>query len=242
MTFNLRQPTGPIQHHNLPFHFQPPVSQNPLGQDFPPQQENSIMYPFPQQQSNYIPNPASELPGSQLYRPQINSLNWNPMESPMSTPGTNGRQQSVPLGGNPVVGRQGTRGPLPIDNGDNPLEDTEIEPEQRPDGKWGCPSCDASFSFPKHVKRHYMRHTGERPYACLCCNTTFARSDVLKRHFEKCAERTPGWRDVPKEQRLDHLQGRRGRPRRSNKKRRGSSKNTPASSPKDSTPDSENME
>jgi len=57
--------------------------------------------------------------------------------------------------------------------------------------------------------------TGERPYECLCCRACFARSDVLKRHYEKCTERTPGWRDVAPEDRLDHLHGRRGRPKKS---------------------------
>jgi hypothetical protein len=56
--------------------------------------------------------------------------------------------------------------------------------------------------------------TGERPYECLCCRACFARSDVLKRHYEKCTERTPGWRDVAPEDRLDHLHGRRGRPKK----------------------------
>ena len=56
--------------------------------------------------------------------------------------------------------------------------------------------------------------TGERPYECLCCRACFARSDVLKRHYEKCTERTPGWRDLAPEDRLDHLHGRRGRPKK----------------------------
>jgi hypothetical protein len=61
----------------------------------------------------------------------------------------------------PAVGRQGTRGILPSAPGkEEPSIETEIEPTQNPvTKKWQCPACDATFSFPKHVKRHYMRRT-----------------------------------------------------------------------------------
>jgi hypothetical protein len=31
--------------------------------------------------------------------------------------------------------------------------------------------------------------TGRRPFKCVLCHNTFARSDTLKRHFEKCSIR-----------------------------------------------------
>src|SRR5690348_9444214 len=31
--------------------------------------------------------------------------------------------------------------------------------------------------------------TGDRPYMCVLCNDTFSRSDILKRHFQKCSVR-----------------------------------------------------
>jgi len=34
-----------------------------------------------------------------------------------------------------------------------------------------------------------LRHTGERPYQCHLCKDTFSRSDILKRHFQKCSIR-----------------------------------------------------
>lgn len=34
-----------------------------------------------------------------------------------------------------------------------------------------------------------LRHTGDRPYMCVLCRDTFSRSDILKRHFQKCSIR-----------------------------------------------------
>ena len=31
--------------------------------------------------------------------------------------------------------------------------------------------------------------TGDRPYSCILCGETFSRSDILKRHFQKCSIR-----------------------------------------------------
>jgi hypothetical protein len=31
--------------------------------------------------------------------------------------------------------------------------------------------------------------TGDRPYMCVLCRDTFSRSDILKRHFQKCSIR-----------------------------------------------------
>jgi hypothetical protein len=65
-----------------------------------------------------------------------------------------------------AVGRQGTRGILPsaplgrddMSVGGGAAPEDEIDPQQDPGTKkWMCPSCPATFSFPKHVKRHYMR-------------------------------------------------------------------------------------
>jgi hypothetical protein len=58
-----------------------------------------------------------------------------------------------------TVGRQGTRGIIPSDPGvEPPSPDMDITPAQDPEtGKFKCPNCPATFSFPKHVKRHFMR-------------------------------------------------------------------------------------
>ena len=34
-----------------------------------------------------------------------------------------------------------------------------------------------------------MLDTGDRPYMCILCKDTFSRSDILKRHFQKCSLR-----------------------------------------------------
>ncbi|KAK5201389.1 hypothetical protein LTR72_012398, partial [Exophiala xenobiotica] len=31
--------------------------------------------------------------------------------------------------------------------------------------------------------------TGDQPYMCVLCKNMFSRSDVLKRHFQKCSVR-----------------------------------------------------
>lgn len=46
-----------------------------------------------------------------------------------------------------------------------------------------------------------LRHTGDRPYQCKLCKDTFSRSDILKRHFQKCSVR----RGAPPDG--DHLEG-----------------------------------
>ncbi|KAM5449259.1 hypothetical protein McanCB56680_003294 [Microsporum canis] len=107
-----------------------------------------------------------------------------------------------------VVGPQGQRGDLPITN---LPERTEILVTT--DSRVQCPQCPKTFAHKKHVKRHLLRRksrildqshflllllltesgmytdTGERPYVCALCRDSFTRSDVLKRHFQKCSLR-----------------------------------------------------
>ncbi|PGG99747.1 hypothetical protein AJ79_08436 [Helicocarpus griseus UAMH5409] len=95
-----------------------------------------------------------------------------------------------------VVGSQGRRGILPsvpgraaaITNGANGTGKTAI-PAKDADGKFPCPHCNKTYLHAKHLKRHLLRHTGDRPYMCVLCKDTFSRSDILKRHFQKCSLR-----------------------------------------------------
>ncbi|KKZ66023.1 hypothetical protein EMCG_08222 [[Emmonsia] crescens] len=62
-------------------------------------------------------------------------------------------------------------------------------PMKDADGKFPCPLCDKTYLHAKHLKRHLLRHTGDRSYMCVLCNDAFFRSDILKRHFQKCSLR-----------------------------------------------------
>jgi hypothetical protein len=39
------------------------------------------------------------------------------------------------------------------------------------------------------VGTNMLADTGDRPYMCVLCRDTFSRSDILKRHFQKCSIR-----------------------------------------------------
>ncbi|EZF23838.1 hypothetical protein H112_03544 [Trichophyton rubrum D6] len=95
-----------------------------------------------------------------------------------------------------VVGSQGRRGILPsvpgraaITNGVNGTAKGTAIPAKDADGKFPCPHCNKTYLHAKHLKRHLLRHTGDRPYMCVLCKDTFSRSDILKRHFQKCSLR-----------------------------------------------------
>ncbi|KHN98158.1 C2H2 transcription factor [Metarhizium album ARSEF 1941] len=94
-----------------------------------------------------------------------------------------------------VVGSQGRRGILPSAPG-RPTALTagtgaksNVIPVKDADGKFPCPHCTKTYLHAKHLKRHLLRHTGDRPYMCVLCRDTFSRSDILKRHFQKCSIR-----------------------------------------------------
>ncbi|OQE32168.1 hypothetical protein PENSTE_c001G04662 [Penicillium steckii] len=96
-----------------------------------------------------------------------------------------------------VVGSQGRRGILPsvpgratpVPNGVNGSAKSTTIPAKDADGKFPCPHCNKTYLHAKHLKRHLLRHTGDRPYMCVLCKDTFSRSDILKRHFQKCSIR-----------------------------------------------------
>ncbi|KAF2430916.1 hypothetical protein EJ08DRAFT_713877 [Tothia fuscella] len=112
-----------------------------------------------------------------------------------------------------VVGQQGRRGVLPtIGNKPPPVNGKNfIVPPKNEEGKFPCPHCPKTYLHAKHLKRHMLRHTGDRPYTCKLCKDTFSRSDILKRHFQKCSIR----RGVPAD--TDHLEGSRAHQQRNNR-------------------------
>lgn len=110
-----------------------------------------------------------------------------------------------------VVGSQGRRGILPTAPGKAAITTTAggipkaaVIPAKDADGKFPCPHCTKTYLHAKHLKRHLLRRkhpststlpwliwadTGDRPYMCVLCKDTFSRSDILKRHFQKCSIR-----------------------------------------------------
>lgn len=95
-----------------------------------------------------------------------------------------------------VVGSQGRRGILPSVPGRPPVSNSvasaaakSMIPQKDEEGKFPCPHCHKTYLHAKHLKRHLLRHTGDRPYTCHLCKDTFSRSDILKRHFQKCSIR-----------------------------------------------------
>lgn len=64
-----------------------------------------------------------------------------------------------------------------------------LPPTKNEAGRFECQLCDRSYTHAKHLKRHMMRHTGQKPYACSWCTARFTRPDIRKRHVSKCKVR-----------------------------------------------------
>ncbi|XP_042233657.1 broad-complex core protein isoforms 1/2/3/4/5-like isoform X16 [Homarus americanus] len=45
-----------------------------------------------------------------------------------------------------------------------------------------CPHCAYNTTFVHNLKRHILRHTGEKPFSCPHCSYSTARKDLLKEH------------------------------------------------------------
>jgi hypothetical protein len=157
------------------------MAQNP----YPPRQgygSSATMMPQPT-----TPAPAGTRVGPPVLRPQP-GVSWPYAQGPMMhQPSPVMHRQEQPTH---VVGSQSRRGILPSAPGRPaaPGAGTKITAKDA-DGKFPCPHCTKTYLHAKHLKRHILRHTGDRPYMCVLCRDTFSRSDVLKRHFQKCSIR-----------------------------------------------------
>lgn len=61
-----------------------------------------------------------------------------------------------------------------------PLKDLRpINPSKR----YACPQCSKEFYSKNDFRRHYMIHSGEKPYACKHCDYKFQRYEKLKLHL-----------------------------------------------------------
>ncbi|OAA54818.1 Transcription factor [Niveomyces insectorum RCEF 264] len=153
-----------------------------------PQTTTSMAHPQP-----IAPAPAPGSRGPPVLRPMPAG---GVMQPGMSSPFGHSLILPVPETEQPthVVGSQGRRGILPSAPGRPapPAAGTVTKsqiPQKDADGKFPCPHCTKTYLHAKHLKRHLLRHTGDRPYMCVLCRDTFSRSDILKRHFQKCSIR-----------------------------------------------------
>ncbi|RHZ70676.1 hypothetical protein CDV55_108397 [Aspergillus turcosus] len=190
-------PSTFLSHHNHQAQAQQPQHYPPPHSVLPPA-SSAQTYPQP-----IAPAPPRDrrsdfngLPSGAFSYPDGKASPWmNP--DPVAAANGNGPYAAKEPPRTQVVGSQGRRGILPsvpgratpVTNGVNGNAKNTTIPAKDADGKFPCPHCNKTYLHAKHLKRHLLRHTGDRPYMCVLCKDTFSRSDILKRHFQKCSIR-----------------------------------------------------
>ncbi|RDW92100.1 hypothetical protein BP5796_01494 [Coleophoma crateriformis] len=159
-----------------------------------PQSSTAMSHPHPQP---IAPAPANRVPQQLRPMPSGGLHMQSALNAPYGQNQMMGQQMLQDI--EPpthVVGSQGRRGILPSAPGRPAVTATGTGstknaaiPAKDADGKFPCPHCTKTYLHAKHLKRHLLRHTGDRPYMCVLCRDTFSRSDILKRHFQKCSIR-----------------------------------------------------
>ena len=61
----------------------------------------------------------------------------------------------------------------------------EVNFTKNSNDNYTCPeeSCDFASNQSYNLRRHYMKHTGEKPYQCKICDQKFAIKDTCKNHI-----------------------------------------------------------
>lgn len=59
--------------------------------------------------------------------------------------------------------------------------------------KYACETCGARFREQSRLKRHALKHSGERQYGCNLCVKRFTRKDKLRRHSLKLHKMESGF-------------------------------------------------
>ncbi|KAI0011277.1 fungal-specific transcription factor domain-containing protein [Xylariaceae sp. FL0662B] len=177
----------------MPNQYQPPQQGYPTTSSMMPQTSVAASHPQP-----IAPAPAAARPPVLRPMPAGGVMPQTGLPSPYGGSPMMPHQQSLIQDSDQpthVVGSQGRRGILPsapgrpaAPTGSGASKNTVI-PQKDADGKFPCPHCTKTYLHAKHLKRHLLRHTGDRPYMCVLCRDTFSRSDILKRHFQKCSIR-----------------------------------------------------
>ncbi|KAH8298089.1 hypothetical protein KR018_006530 [Drosophila ironensis] len=57
------------------------------------------------------------------------------------------------------------------------------KPKNRSRRSYPCPLCHRPFGTRHNLKRHYMIHTGEKPFSCSKCRKPFRECSTLKKHM-----------------------------------------------------------
>ncbi|KAH8384267.1 hypothetical protein KR200_002581 [Drosophila serrata] len=60
---------------------------------------------------------------------------------------------------------------------------TLAKPRSRTRRSYPCPLCHRPFGTRHNLKRHYMIHTGEKPFSCSKCRKPFRECSTLKKHM-----------------------------------------------------------